>query len=172
MTSPTVTALNGLVEFLSSERTADLLEGVLADHPLFETTLDGHLKAARAAIENDAQSLFIEGRAALLLRVMDGAQAVLNGKPRDELARQHAWDTVHLCADLLGMLGMNKAQLQAAATAEGPNPVITSHANNMDDERDNGWYWQYEHSRCDLFGPYDTRQRARDAGTANQTDPD
>lgn len=120
----------------------------------------------------DAQNLFLEGRAALILRVMDGAQAVINGKPKDELTALHAWDTVHLCADLLGLLGMSKAQLQAAAKAEGPNPVITSEVKNMDDVRDNGWYWQYEHSRCDLSGPYDCRQRAIDAGKANQTDPD
>ncbi len=172
MTSTTVNALKALVDFLSSERTRDLLEGVLLDHPSFEKSLQGHLKAARAAIANDPHSLFIDGRAALLLRVMDGAQSVLNGKPKDELATQHAWDTVHLCADLLMMLGMTKVQLQAAAAAEGPNPIITSEANNMDDAKDNGWYWQYEHSRCDLFGPYETRQRARDAGKANQTDPD
>lgn len=43
-------ALRNLVEFLASERTQWLLEGVLLDNPGFEKALDEKLAAARSAL--------------------------------------------------------------------------------------------------------------------------
>lgn len=174
MKSSTLASVTALVDLIEAERD-ELFDGILADNPGFEAKLDTALESVRTLIAREPEEKaqhFIQGRAALLLRVINGAQSVIKGKPRDELVAQHAWDTLNLSNDLLALLGLGITDLESAAKAEGPNPVITTEITGNDEQKDDGWYWYCEHSRCDTFGPFATQQRARDAGKLNQTDPD